>query len=203
MKAIYLVVAGALLTGCSSERRQPTAPFVVPVVSQETHSPNGPGSANGGNFGSPLSAAEEVMPAGVVNESTARGNAVFQLNDEGTVLSYQLIVANIENVFMAHIHVGPVGQNGPVVVWLYPSTTPGAGPTGAGRIDGVIAEGTITAANFIGPLTGQPMSALIAALMGANAYVNVHTNDGVAPTNTGPGDFPGGEVRGQVEHRGH
>jgi hypothetical protein len=31
-------------------------------------------------------------------------------------------------------------------------------------------------------------------------YVNVHTNDGVAPTNTGPGDFPGGEVRGQLQH---
>jgi len=26
----------------------------------------------------------------------------------------------------------------------------------------------------------------------------VHTNDGVAPTNTGPGDFPGGEIRDQV-----
>jgi hypothetical protein len=26
----------------------------------------------------------------------------------------------------------------------------------------------------------------------------VHTNDGVAPPNTGPGDFPGGEIRGQV-----
>jgi hypothetical protein len=35
-----------------------------------------------------------------------------------------------------------------------------------------------------------------------NAYVNIHTNDGVAPTNTGPGDFPGGEVRGQFEVRG-
>jgi hypothetical protein len=34
-----------------------------------------------------------------------------------------------------------------------------------------------------------------------NAYVNVHTNDGVAPTNSGPGDFPGGEVRGQFKDR--
>jgi hypothetical protein len=34
-----------------------------------------------------------------------------------------------------------------------------------------------------------------------NAYVNVHTNDGVAPTNQGPGDFPGGEVRGQFKGR--
>ena len=36
----------------------------------------------------------------------------------------------------------------------------------------------------------------------SNAYVNIHTNDGVAPTNTGPGDFPGGEVRGQFEDHG-
>jgi hypothetical protein len=26
----------------------------------------------------------------------------------------------------------------------------------------------------------------------------VHTNDGVPPPNTGPGDFPGGEIRGQI-----
>jgi hypothetical protein len=202
-KAAYLVVAGTLLAGCSSEAPGPTAPISVPVVSQSLHAPNGAGEANGGNFGTPLSAAEEVMPAGVVNESTARGNAVFQLNAEGTALTYRLIVANIENVFMAHIHQGPAGTNGPVVVWLYPSTTPGPGATGGGRIDGVISEGTITAANFVGPLAGQELAALVADLTSGNAYVNVHTNDGIAPTNTGPGDFPGGEVRGQVEHRGH
>jgi hypothetical protein len=202
-KAAYLVVAGTLLAGCSSEAPGPTAPISVPVVSQSLHAPNGAGEANGGNFGTPLSAAEEVMPAGVVNESKARGNAVFQLNADGTALTYRLIVANIENVFMAHIHQGPAGTNGPVVVWLYPSTTPGPGATGGGRIDGVISEGTITAANFVGPLAGQELAALVADLTSGNAYVNVHTNDGIAPTNTGPGDFPGGEVRGQVEHRGH
>jgi hypothetical protein len=47
------------------------------------------------------------------------------------------------------------------------------------------------------------MSTLIADLKNGNAYVNVHTDDGIDPTNTGPGDFPGGEVRGQIEHRGH
>jgi hypothetical protein len=30
------------------------------------------------------------------------------------------------------------------------------------------------------------------------AYVNLHTNDGVAPTDTGPGDFPGGEIRADI-----
>lgn len=202
-KAVYLVVAGTLLAGCSSEAPQPTAPISVPVRTQAMHAPTDSEAANGGNFGTPLSAAEEVMPAGVTNDSKARGSSIFQLNADGTQLSYRLIVANIENVFMAHIHQGPAGTNGPVVVWLYPSTTPGPGPLGAGRIDGVIAEGTITAANLMGPLAGQPLAALVDLLTGGNAYVNVHTNDGVAPTNTGPGDFPGGEIRGQAEHRGH
>ena len=204
LKAAFLVVAGTLLAGCSSsEAPSPTAPISVPVVTQSLHAPNGSAEANGGNFGTALSAAEEVMPAGVVNESNARGNAIFQLNADGTALTYRLIVADIENVFMAHIHRGPAGSNGPVVVWLYPSTAAAPGPTGGGRISGVISEGTITAANFIGPLAGQALSALIADLTSGNAYVNVHTNDGVAPTNTGPGDFPGGEIRGQAGHRGH
>ena len=67
-------------------------------------------------------------------------------------------------------------------------------------MDGVLAEGTITAADLVGPLAGHPLSDLIDAIQAGNAYVNVHTNDGVAPTNTGPGDFPGGEIRGQLEH---
>lgn len=70
--------------------------------------------------------------------------------------------------------------------------------TAGGRTDGVLATGTITAADLVGPLAGQPLSALIDAINAGNTYVNVHTNDGAAPTNTGPGDFPRGEVRGQV-----
>ena len=42
------------------------------------------------------------------------------------------------------------------------------------------------------------LDAVVAALESGNAYVNVHTNDGVDPIDTGPGDFPGGEIRGQV-----
>ncbi len=87
-------------------------------------------------------------------------------------------------------------MNGPIVVWLYPSTAPVAGPLGGGPINGTIAQGVITAANLMGPLAGRPLAELIAELQSGNAYVNVHTNDGVDPTNTGPGDFPGGEIRG-------
>lgn len=202
-KPVGVTLAILLLAGCSSNTQTPTAPISVPIVSQELHGPASSDAANGGNFGTPVTPDEEVMPAGVVNTSRARGNAVFQLSADGTQLSYKLIVANIENVFQAHIHNGPVGQNGGIVVWLFPSTAPVAGPLGGGRVDGVIAEGTITGANLVNALQGQPLSALVNLLVSGNAYVNVHTNDGVAPINTGPGDFPGGEMRGQVEHRGH
>jgi hypothetical protein len=154
------------------------------------------------NFNTHLSGDQEV-PIAVVNDSLAQGQANFKLSDDETELSYKLIFSNIDNAFMAHIHIGPAGANGPIVVWLFPSTTPGPGPLGAGRMDGVQAEGTITAADLAGPLTGHPFSELVAAIRAGNAYVNVHTDDGVAPTNTGPGDFRGGEIRGQLEMHDH
>ena len=136
-----------------------------------------------------LSGAEEV-PA---RDTNARGNALFEISDDGLTISFKLIVANIDNVVAAHIHIGAAGVNGPVVLFLY-----GNQPAGGGPLNGVISDGTATAANLVGPLAGQPLSALIAAMEAGNAYVNVHTNDGVAPTNTGPGDFPGGEIRAQI-----
>jgi len=126
-------------------------------------------------------------------DTLAQGQAIFKLSADGESLDYRLIVANIDNVTASHIHVGAADVNGPVVAFLFGSVAPGSG-----RSDGVIATGTITAANLVGPLAGQPLSALVAAIEAGNAYVNVHTNDGVGSTNTGPGDFPGGEIRGQI-----
>jgi hypothetical protein len=148
------------------------------------------------NWSSHLSGSNEVgVP---IRDTSAQGQAIFHLSKDGNSLEYKLIASNIDNAFMAHIHIGAPDVNGPIAVWLYPSTDPTPGPAGSGRHDGVLAEGAITSANFIGPLAGQPMSALLGALESDGAYVNVHTNDGVAPTNTGPGDFPGGEIRANV-----
>jgi hypothetical protein len=72
----------------------------------------------------------------------------------------------------------------------------GPAPSGGGRTDGVLARGTITAADLRGPR--QPLSALLSAIEAGNAYVDVPTNDGIAPVNTGSGDFNGGELRGQI-----
>ena len=132
-------------------------------------------------------------------ETRATGQAIFHLSKDGTELEYKLIASNIENVTQAHIHMGPPTGTGGIVVWLYPEAGPPAAPAGAGRTDGVLAEGTITASDLVGTLAGQPLSALLALMNGGQAYVNVHTNDGVAPPDTGPGDFPGGEIRGNLD----
>lgn len=128
-----------------------------------------------------------------VRETDARGQAILRLSSDGSELEYRLIANRIDNVVAAHIHVGAAGTNGPVVAFLA-----GPIPPGSGRTNGVLATGTITAANLVGPLAGQPLEALIDEIEAGNAYVNVHTNDGVGDTNTGPGDFPGGEIRGQI-----
>jgi hypothetical protein len=126
-------------------------------------------------------------------DTPAIGTAIFHLTDDGTGLDYALRVANIHNVVQAHIHIGAAGANGPVGVFLFGPVDPAGGP-----VHGVIAEGTITADDFIGPLAGLTLADLVAEIEAGNTYVNVHTDDGVDPTNTGPGDFPGGEVRGQI-----
>jgi len=133
------------------------------------------------NFRAHLSGDQEVPP----NESIAQGQAIFQLSKDGTELSYKLIVANLENLHMAHIHRAPAGSNGGVVVWLYPSAPPMM--MIPGTTNGILAEGVITAANLSGTLAGQPLSALINEMTAGNTYVNVHTMA-----------FGGGEIRGQI-----
>jgi len=140
------------------------------------------------NFVAPLSGDEEVPS----RDTNARGLAHFKLSKDGTELSYKLIAANIENVFAAHIHCGAFGINGPVGATLFMGTPAG------GRFDGVLAQGTITTPDAGNACGWGDLDDVVHAMRSGDTYVNVHTNDGVAPTNTGPGDFPGGEIRGQI-----
>ncbi len=135
------------------------------------------------NFRTHLTGDEEVPAV----ETQAQGQAIFKLSADGESLDYKLIVANIENVLMAHIHLAPAGQNGGVVVWLYPEDGPPAELI-PGRTDGVLAEGTITAQDLVGALDGATLEDLLEAMRAGNTYVNVHTTQN-----------PGGEVRGQID----
>lgn len=141
------------------------------------------------NFLALLSGDEEV-PA---RDTLARGTAVFQLSRDGSEMRFRLIAANIDNVVAAHIHCGAAGVNAPVGVNLFIGGVPGSG-----AFDGVLAEGAITAPNPGNGCGWATLQDVVGAILNGGAYVNVHTHDGVDPANTGPGDFPGGEIRGQV-----
>jgi hypothetical protein len=119
------------------------------------------------------------------NDSLARGQTIFRLSADGQELRYRLVVANLDNVTQAHIHLAPAGVNGPVVAWLYPLAPPAQ--LIPGRSSGVLATGTITEGDLVGPLAGQPLSALVDAMEAGDTYVNVHTSQ-----------FPPGEIRGQI-----
>ena len=139
-------------------------------------------------FRTTLSGAEEV-PA---RDTPARGVAVFKLSADGTELRYRIVVSNIENVFAAHIHCNVAGMNGSIGVTLFEGT-PGSGP-----VNGVLTADTTTATDPGNACMWDDFDDLVAAVEAGGAYVNVHTSDGDATPNEGPGDFPGGEIRGQL-----
>lgn len=119
----------------------------------------------------------EVPPVRTI----ATGNATFQLNNAGTQLRFRLIVRNINRITQAHIHLGRVGQNGPIVAFLF-----GPSKFGISVRRGVI-EGVLTNADLTGPLQGRTIRDLIREFERGNAYVNVHTIQN-----------PDGEIRGQI-----
>lgn len=185
---IIMTFAGVFsLLSCSKldfETDKPAMPQEGEHAVSHTEGLNSPDIANANvsaSFRAVLSGDEEVPPA----DTKARGQASFQLAKDGLSIQFRLIVANIENVTMAHIHTAPAGVNGPVVVWLYPQSPPP--DLLPGRSNGMIAQGVFTKDDLVGPLEDMELSDLIDLLESGEAYVNVHTLQ-----------FPGGEVRGQI-----
>ena len=120
----------------------------------------------------------------------AHGVAIFFVDEN--VVHYMIVVARISNVVMAHIHCGAPGVAGPIGVTLF-MHAPAGGPF----------HGVLIRSSFTGPDAGNKcgwttLADVVNAVSSGNAYVNVHTNDGSGVPNKGPGDFPGGEIRGQL-----
>jgi len=201
-RELTLGAIAALVVGCTTDKPAPTA-FEVRVPLYVSNA----GGNGDDNLGTHLTGAEEVCPSCVVStpaDSKAQGEAIFRVSADGSTVDYRLIASNIDNVFMSHIHCGRPGENGPIRMWLYPppaGPTGTPGPNGSGPQDGVLASGSFSPTGVTCPASavGTQMS-LLAAMRGGLTYVNVHTNDGVDGPNTGPGDFPGGEIRGQLDH---
>jgi hypothetical protein len=167
--AALLLIAGS---GCGGSPIEPEE-MTIPVFSH--------GAAHG-EFGTHMNGGQET-PA---RATRATGQLVLRPTQDGSGLHFKLIAANIVDVLQSHIHLAPPGVAGPVVVWLYPAAPPAV--LIPGRFNGVLAEGLITDAQVVGPLAGQGVAGLIAAIRAGNAYANVHTVL-----------YPPGEIRGQLD----
>lgn len=138
------------------------------------------------SFTADLRGSEEVPPV----LTGATGTATLTLN--GAAIDYTVEVNGLQNVAFAHIHINPVGVNGPVRLNLCGTPdTPACATTG----DGVLITGSNGTTFGTPPIT---FDSLLSAMRTGGAYVNVHTNDGTPPDNTGAGDMINGEIRGQV-----
>ena len=76
---------------------------------------------NGGRrLATTLSGAEEAPRPG---DPDGSGTALLTLNPGQEEICYELTVTGVAPIRAAHIHVGPAGSAGPVVVGLMPPTT--------------------------------------------------------------------------------
>ena len=123
-----------------------------------------------------LTGAKE-RPTPVV--SSATGSATFELLSAGTV-RFNLTVAGLTGVTMAHIHTGLADSAGPIAVTLFNSTTP------TGSITGPLASGTFSSGNIV--LPGINLDSLLSLMRLGRTYVNVHTALN-----------PAGEIRAQID----
>ena len=161
------------------------------VISCDDDDPTGP-ELTIEVFNATLSgAAERPTP----NTSTATGTA--EIIRIGPTLVFRVDVGGLLNPSAAHIHApADTGNVAGVKVNLCGAT---GVPACAGAAIGTATTGTIATGSAAGISgTGMSFDSLLVLLRNGNAYVNVHTSDGVGGSTNVPGDFGGGELRGQI-----
>jgi len=128
---------------------------------------------NGGpvTYSAELRGANEVPPTG----SAAFGGAFITFDPINLNLTWEVNTSGIgNNATLAHIHRGPAGTNGPVLIPFATS----AAQIPNGRTNGTVDVSTLPAAD---------LTALGSVSTASGYYTNVHSQA-----------FPGGEVRGQL-----
>jgi len=121
-------------------------------------------------FVATLTGSQEVPPV----STTATGTATFTVNAAGTAIAYEVTYADLSGApTAAHIHVGPTGIAGSIILPL---------PVGASPM-----TGTLTAADFTPAVGVATFADALAAIRSGGTYVNIHT-----------AAHPGGEIRGQI-----
>jgi len=136
------------------------------------------------NFTTTLSGANEVPAV----TTSATGWANWVLENQNT-LQYDIYVAGIDSITMAHFHANVAGQNGPIMAWFVPTEAaraPGTGNISVPIAGGILRQNRVTRASLVmvAPFTWD---SVIARMQAGSTYLNIHTRRN-----------SGGELRGQV-----
>jgi CHRD domain len=157
-------------------------PALLPMIAA-CGDDNGP-AAPATSFTATLAGTNEVPAV----TTPATGTATLSVS--GSQITYTVQVTNLQNPVLAHIHIAPVGENGPVRLNL--CGTSDSPPCSSGTA--VLVTGTNGITVGAPPIT---FDSLLSAMRTGGAYVNVHTSSADC-TPGQPGCNPGGEIRGQV-----
>ena len=122
-------------------------------------------------------------------EDNVMASAEFSVSEDESAIRYKLEVNHVDNITMAHLHLGWMGHIGSPVVWLYPQGPPPR--LIEGPFTGVLSEGTITSDDLRGPLRGRPLSVLLGLIKTGEVYINIHSKE-----------HPHGEICGPVVLKG-
>jgi CHRD domain len=156
----------------------------VAATAAVAHNDNGKGKAK----------LDSYQEAPLTLSTAASGSFRIRVRSDG--LHYTLKYSGFTTpVLQAHIHLGRTAIAGGIIAFLCgPQPQAGDKPTcpqGQGSVEGVI-----DAADIIGPaaqaIAAGELTEVIRALRKGAVYANVHS-----------GQFPGGEIRGQVNDNGH
>lgn len=131
-----------------------------------------------------LSGSEEVPP---VSTETS-GEFSIEFNDDADRAEYSLDVFDGEDITAAHLHCAEEGENGPIVVTLYTSSS-----ASGTDVDGLLAEAEIVDSEVeeAGEDCDDPITdvaSLEDAIEDGIVYVNVHNVE-----------HPAGLIRGQLQ----
>jgi hypothetical protein len=125
--------------------------------------------------------------------TTGGGSFRASISRSADEIRYELTYGNLQGATtQAHIHVGQKSVNGGISVFLCSNLGNGPAGTQACPPSGTV-TGTIRPVDVIGPVpqgvTAGEFDELVRALRAGVAYANVHSSL-----------WPGGEIRGQLDH---
>lgn len=144
-------------------------------------------SAQQETFNASLDGYQEVPAI----STTGSGEFQAQLDPNRDQIIYRLRYQGVESpAFASHIHFAQEGVNGGIIAWLCGGGGKPACPPQGGEV-----RGRIRPSDIIGP-SGQGIASgefdeAVAAMRAGVTYANVHTDQ-----------FPGGEIRGQINANG-